>query len=401
MVRILQRLFALLTVLSMQTVYIKQVGKNFELYFIVLNTLVLLSLIFFKSDQINISKRIFQIMLFSNIMFFCVLGYRLFVSMNTNISASIMITLLITIFFDLALVYFTTQENAVSFFLKDTSVIIFVLALVSLFFFTFGQNLSIIKPNRSVMIAWGGNQDVLSWFGIHFNAQGTSYNGFTHGRNTGIFVEAPQYAFLLCYALIIELFMNKKTSIIKTFILLLTIYSTVSTTGIMIMIISLGIRFVIYRPKTRLLKYLKSAIIPFLVLFLILTVFSIYKEKTTFGYSYAIRSNNNKLAWINFLKSPIIGMGFKSDVLGISGGNTSTLTQSLQEGGLLFFSFYFFPFLKSFLIFCKRKQLLQGIFVGLYFTLLIPTVVTYTQFSIVMVAIMYSFYDLQKIKEDR
>lgn len=397
MVRILQRLFALLTVISMQTVYTKQVGKNFELYFIIFSILILLSLIFLKYNEVSINKKIFNVMFFSNTLLFCTLGFRLFFAMDINLKANVMIVLLFTIFFDLTLIYFSTGKSSILLFIKDTSLMIFILAVISLFFFIFAQNLGIISPNKSVQIAWGGNHEISSWFGIHFNPQGTSYNGFIHGRNTGIFVEAPQYAFMLCYALISELFINKKTSSVRVFILLLTIYTIVSTTGIIVMLLSLGAKLYIYKPKNRFLKYLKGVLGPLLVIFLFLIVFGIYKEKTNFGNSAAIRSNNNKVAWMNFLKSPLIGMGFKSDALGISGGNTSTLTQVLQEGGLLFFVYYFYPFLSSWLFFYRRKKFSQGLFISLYFVLLIPTVMTYTQFSVVMVAMMYSFYILKKI----
>lgn len=396
MVRILQRLFALLTVISMQTVYTKQVGKNFELYFTIVSMLFLLSLIVIKYNEVSISKDMFNVMFFSNTLLFCTLGFRLFFAMDINLKANVSIVLLFTIFFDLILIYFSTGKSSILLFIKDTSLVIFILAVISLFFFIFAQNLGIISPNKTIQIVWGGNQEISSWFGIHFNPQGSSYNGFIHGRNTGIFVEPPQYAFMLCYALISELFINKKKSIIRVLILLVTIYTTVSTTGIIVTLLSLGAKLYIYKPKNKFLKYLKWFLSPLLVILLFLMIFGIYKEKMNFGNSAAIRSNNNKVAWMNFLKSPLIGMGFKSDALGIGGGNTSTLTQVLQEGGLLFFVYYFYPFLKSFLYFCKRKRVSLVLFISLYFVLLIPTVMTYTQFSVVMVAIMYSYYKFQK-----
>lgn len=402
MTRLFQWLFAMLTVISMQSVYTKQVNINFELYFIILNSMILLFLIASRHIELKVPRSIMWMILISNVSFFIVTGFRIMTNIQqTNISANLQIVVLFTIYFDLVIVYFTNVKDSVLIFLKDTLSVIVLLAYISLFFYVFGQSFGLIRSTGTVQIEWGGRHQITSWWGMHFNPQGSSYKQFIHGRNTGIFSEAPQYAFLLCYGLLVELYIKSKVSIKNVFILIFTIFTTVSTTGAIIGIASVGFKFYLYRPKSKALQYVKTILLPFIFITTFWMIIDLYNEKATFGNSAMIRSNNNKIAWSNFLKSPLIGIGFKSDTIGVGGGNTSTVTQVLQEGGLLFLIFYFFPFVKNILLFYKRRTFNVSIFISMYFILLIPTVMTYTQFSVTVVAYLYSLSSYKKNEVDQ
>ena len=116
----------------------------------------------------------------------------------------------------------------------------------------------------------------------------------------------------------------------------------------------------------------------------------IYKNKQGIGNSYQIRQLNSQTAWDNFFNNPIIGLGFKSDSIGVGGGNTSTITQSFQEGGIIFGLIYFIPIVAVGFKSLLKKQYNILFFTIVYLILLYPTVMTYTQLSIIMVGGMYS-----------
>lgn len=392
MFRIFQQLLALLIVISMQTVYTKQVINNLEFFFIALSSVIVCIILFFNRNKIKLKKKTFVLMIFSNIPFFIVLGYRMITNLEaTNVKANLMIVILFTVFFDLMILYFDNIQNSINYFFKDTSNVIAFLALISLFFFVFAQNSKFIAPTNQILIDWGGQRQITSWYGFHFNPQGSSYKQFIYGRNTGIFSEAPQFAFMLCYALIVELFLKEKFSFKKIIILMIAIYTTASTTGAIILIIAIGFKFYLYRPRSKGLQYLKKIVLPIGLITIVFLVIDIYIEKTNFGNSASIRNNNIQIAIYNFMQSPIIGMGFKADTIDIGGGNTSTITQVIQEGGLAFFTFYFSAFIPPIIFAFNKKNINILAYVLIYLLLLAPTVMTYTQFSVVMVAIMYTF----------
>ena len=74
----------------------------------------------------------------------------------------------------------------------------------------------------------------------------------------------------------------------------------------------------------------------------------------------------------------------------MGGGNTSTITQSFQEGGIIFGLIYFIPIVAVGFKSLLKKQYNILFFTIVYLILLYPTVMTYTQLSIIMVGGMYS-----------
>lgn len=241
-----------------------------------------------------------------------------------------------------------------------------------------------------VLINWGGPAYVDNWMFLHFNPQGMPFMSFTYGRNTGIFVEAPQYAFILCLGMSIEVFIKKHTKIWKILILLISIYTTLSTTGTIVSIVIIFAWIFKVQPRRKVYKILKKMflfLISFIAAYLIL---DIYKNKQGIGNSYQIRQLNSQTAWDNFFNNPIIGLGFKSDSIGVGGGNTSTITQSFQEGGIIFGLIYFIPIVAVGFKSLLKKQYNILFFTIVYLILLYPTVMTYTQLSIIMVGGMYS-----------
>ena len=114
-----------------------------------------------------------------------------------------------------------------------------ILAVVSLFFWFFGEVFGIIRPNGYVNISWGNFDVVEGYYGIHFAFQRdtTFFPGQDLMRNSGIFSEAPMYNLWLNIAIAIELFLKPKASKPRVVILAVTVCTTLSVTGILFLVL--------------------------------------------------------------------------------------------------------------------------------------------------------------------
>lgn len=96
---------------------------------------------------------------------------------------------------------------------------------------------------------------------------------------------------------------------------------------------------------------------------------------------------NLQNAMSSFLDSPIFGNGFKSDTVGVTTGDTSVITQVLQQGGVLFALWYFVPIVVAIQHFIIDKNINFASAILLYVLMLFVTTMTYTGLSVVVVAI--------------
>lgn len=128
-------------------------------------------------------------------------------------------------------------------FVKKIVDIMIVLALVSLFFYLFASTLHMISPTGYYSYDWSWISRVPSYYNIYFEPMPAGLQGNFIARNCGIYTEAPMFAFPLSIALCIqELFL--KRNIKKTVILVITIATTVSTTGYLIVLLLYMYKFI-------------------------------------------------------------------------------------------------------------------------------------------------------------
>ena len=123
--------------------------------------------------------------------------------------------------------------------LRKFSDLVCILAVVSLFFWFFGEVFGIIRPNGYVNIAWGNFDVVEGYYGVHFAFQRdtTFFPNQDLLRNSGIFSEAPMFNLWLNIAVAIELFLKPRASKLRVAILALTVFTTLSVTGILFLVL--------------------------------------------------------------------------------------------------------------------------------------------------------------------
>ncbi len=190
------------------------------------------------------------------------------------------------------------------------------------------------------------------------NVNGVSYydaivffamNDFSRGRNIGVFWEPGIFAIFIALAVLFLIFDKKKLNKLQTAVLMLTLFSTLSTTGyFLIMIIVFAYVY------TRKNKTAAKIVFTFAVLFL--AIFSIFNYNTVFNvllrafpraFSKLIDKSASTTARINaikynleiFLQSPLWGSGLiKTNILFskmTNGSQTSTMTLYFAQFGFI------------------------------------------------------------------
>jgi len=233
--------------------------------------------------------------------------------------------------------------------------ILCVLSVVSLFFWVFGELLGLIQRNGYVEMNWGTFNEVEGYYGVHFAFQlDTTFfpELFIH-RNSGIFAEAPMFNLWLSIALAIELFLKKKPSTFRGVLLAITILTTLSVTGILFLVLSLGLFTVLhYREMSRKKKILLwGALMVVIPLVLGLLGKSLLLKTETQSYDMRLSDYVGGVRlWMDY---PIFGCGYGNLSMllpyiyspeGIVGFSNS-VTAVLGTGGIWIALLFYIPLL--------------------------------------------------------
>lgn len=224
--------------------------------------------------------------------------------------------------------------------------IMVVLAISSVTLWILGPIMDILSPSNTFYIDRGGKNVVLDVY-YYIMCTGTSerdFLSFVLPSNNCIFREKAFAATTFFLALCYELFINKRNSVIVIGILYIALFSTTSTTSIVVGIIG-GILYLACKKgllSTRLLILLP--IIWFAVPFIQDTLQA--KFETHSGESRSLDLMNGINAWLD---SPLFGHGYKNQAAYdfYKTGYSSSIAQILVCGGIYLTTIYFFPILKT------------------------------------------------------
>lgn len=233
--------------------------------------------------------------------------------------------------------------------------VICLLSVISLFFWIFGELLGMIQRNGYIELNWGTFDKAEGYYGIHFAFQldTTFFPDQYIFRNSGIFAEAPMFNLWLCISLAIELFLKGKPARGRVVLLIVTILTTLSVTGILFLGLSLGLYSIMhYREMSRkrkiLLWSLFLVVVP--VAFFLLAKSVLLKTETQ---SYDMRLSDyvgGVRLWMDY---PVFGCGYgnlgmllpyiysPSGVVGFS----NSVTAVLGTGGIWMALLFYVPLL--------------------------------------------------------
>lgn len=187
-----------------------------------------------------------------------------------------------------------------------------LLSVVSLVFWYLGVIAKTIQPNMYIPITWGNFSYAEGFSGFHyaFQLDTTFFPDQFIYRNSGIFAEAPMFNLWLDIALAIELFLREKTSKLRVALLIVTILTTMSVTGIIFVVLCLGLSALLYfkemkRLNKGLLLILGIVAIPTLAIVLVQSMM-LKGDTQSFEMRLSDYTGGFRL-WIDY---PLFGAGF-------------------------------------------------------------------------------------------
>lgn len=391
--RFFEYLFVIFVILNCNSVYSTMLNKNYYLREILIVLLFFMLIFQIKSSNFNkkkLGKFIIYILIY--------LGYiMLFYLIDvTEPEKKYDFILLYFITFPMLLMlYLTSKDNTmIKEFLYKFSKVVTILAVISLFFYIFGTLINLIKPSSYIMINWGEVQKIASYFGLHFNAQLIYiFGGNKIVRNTGIFVEAPMYSLNLIIALTINLFVNEKKSVKEKYILLITIFTTLSTTGIILGSILYVINFVKSKGK----QSIKILVLPIIGILVFSIGINLLNDKKGTS-SYSFRIDDYIACYKAWIKKPLFGNGYKRTEEIVSNmdsnrtktGLSNSIMVLLAQGGIYLFIFYVIPIFRAYKYARINKKNGVAILDGILLILFITTIFLYKPIAINLLAMGYA-----------
>ncbi len=291
----------------------------------------------------------------------------------------------------LLVVYFATiggtEKNKYSV-LYRFSDIVFIFALVSIFFWYFGEISGIIQRTSKIIVDWNISQVVDGWYNLHAGMQGW--------RNCGVFTEAPMYNIVICTAVLVEYYFRENINKIRIAVLIIANLTTMSTTGQVVLILASFHRFIIFNWRT-LSTFVKLVLLTFFSFFVTGVSYATYLilMMKIGGDSYNVRLAFIKKAIDTWLTSPLFGVGFGMN----SAGSSNSLFTILADGGLLLVSIYIYAMIVMPLYRKMKLGWNYWNFSFFYFLMFIITIVPYNFITFAIMAAPLSLYIQKRIEK--
>ena len=314
--------------------------------------------------------------------------------------------------------------------------IVFIISIISLFFWLFGSTLGIITTNESIIVSFGDPFESPSYLGIYFEHQTVNVFGIENViRNQGIFCEGPLFAAYLGLALCVEIYMRpykqtiknrelfiqniRQFNVIKTIILFTTLITTLTSTGYILVILFLISMFFLYPINRRYAFNFKLILGIVLLIIAAAGVLYVILAKSD-SMSFRVRFDDYVACFKAWLTSPLFGVGamnqepilaFISDFRASNYGLSSGLGNVFAQGGIILFVIvYCLPLIYWLFKTVKNKNWSMLYFVVAFIMIFALTVIDHTVILMSMLAIGYAnivitgqysmFYFPQKAKID-
>ena len=249
-----------------------------------------------------------------------------------------------------------------------------IMALLSLLFYTFVFLFRFLSPTGFISLKWSWRERVPSYYNLFYDPMpnGFSFGSLIFHRNCGIYPEAPMFMYILVLALLINKLVLHDNKSKKNVLLVITIFSTVSITGYIIVVLLYSIDYIFLQSTKK--HVLLMLMIPFILTIGLIIVYYLFFNKLDTN-SGAVRSDHVFASFKAFFSTNMLGcgignadyvMGFMENKKGISVG----LPYLLATGGIFWGAIFFIPLLKCVII-CKKAKEYEKIVFSLLFTLLL------------------------------
>ena len=407
LINILEYSIVILIVLNCRSVYQEATFINYrikELLMIMIGTLLLVTIGTRRYDRQKIKKAMIYLIVYY-------MYIILFFLLNEIHAINDYIYTFGIMFPSLFFYYYInkdTQYAIIEVLRKLCNVMVFI-ATVSLFMYFIGPVLNLLKPSGILYINWGEIRAIKSYYGVQFVTQNSNIFGMQFIRNTSIFTEAPMYSLNLTIALAIELLILPKKNWYRKVILVVTILTTLSTTGIVLASAMIIISIFLSKQNSYLKQILKILTFPMIFIILIMVMYQFLGEKTK-TTSWVTRFDDYVACYEAWRTNEIIGVGYgneneikqhMSSFRANNKGLSNSLLVVLAEGGIYLILFYSIPILKTMYYGLKYKKYYLIVFTLIITGLAMTTIFHFTAMMINLLAMGYAFTYKKDEKEKK
>ena len=193
-------------------------------------------------------------------------------------------------------------------------------------------------------------------------------------------------------ALLIELFLKKEYKISKCIILAVGIISTFSSTGLILLVLALTIKYILISPKMKIFKLIKIITIPIIIVIAILASEYILMDKLS-SLSGSTRLDDFRAGWKAWSNSLLFGNGYNASLVKYMSSfrlNNTGFSNSpmliLAYGGIYMLSPYIYCIIFGFWNNLKQKKYFYVCFVAFFVYLFTATVVPYQALTMYILA---------------
>ena len=275
--------------------------------------------------------------------------------------------------------------------------IIFILAVISLFFWSFGCILHIINPNSTVTCYWGGAQILKSYYMLHFEREQTYLFGIWITANRSIFTERAFASFAFSIAFLYELLIEEQKSKIRLVMLGMAMISTFSITGLIIMILTIMLYYIFNGNNKTIITLFKILLVPVVVFVSYYSIKYLLDVKFSMGLSASSRMQSFGNGFKAWLQSPIWGYGYGNgdEILQLfNTGSSNSISMILTRGGLMITLLYAYAIIKGLISGFQRKNINISLFVAIVFVGFTFTAIAFTSEMIYLLLVFaYAFSD--------
>ena len=357
--KILEYLLCILIIINCRTVFVHIPETKITDIVNILIVSVIISLTFFSVNRNTTKKTILSIYIY----FLYILIYFILKVSDSKISFIMKFIIIIPLLYYYFMGINKEEKRGL---LKKYFKIIYILTIISLFFYILGSFMKIIPINTHISIEWGSIQEIEGYFGLHFNTQKTHILDRYILRNTSIFTEGPMFALQIIIAYTIILFENKKLINKESIVLFIGIITTLSLTGIFIFIILSLLKKLESIQEIRNFKnsvYLRIFMIPIIIIAFIIGMYLFNDKKET--RSYQIKNDDNRVTMIAFNENPVFGEGYLKQEIALSNmsefrhynmGLSSNFLIIIIQGGIYLSILYIVPMLIGMLKAYRNKE---------------------------------------------
>ena len=341
---------------------------------------------------------------------YCLLNFTIiFFSVSSDSLISYTVRFLVFVPFLTLLILHDAKKNNIWNIAFKFERLVVTYAAITLVLWLLASVFNILPPTGGITSSWGHNMHYPLYFGLYTTKQTQFFLGTIWIRNQGFFTEAPMYNVILIVALCIEVFVASLTGregkfiwngmdLRKLIILVLTDLSTVTTTGMIVMVLIAAFKYCLMRNKSAIIKILKwlGAIVVLLIAAHV--AYWLFLNKSITG-SWEVRFDDFKagnLAWHNNI---LFGNGYDtmksinrymSSYRLYNMGYSSGIFSVLAQGGIALFCNYVFGFWGyiKFSINLHRFELIAMLIVIL--VILLTSIFQYTFVMMLLLAYGYA-----------